>query len=202
MATNKPFGGRPVGIGSASGYNGQCNRYYIPSLDGNTYYVGDFVKSLAGADAFGVPGIVKALGTDTMRGMIVGVEPVNQMSASLAGDVIDDTITSIPATKTRAYYVYVADDPNLFFTIQDDGITTGNLIAANANKNCSLTVAAPGSTKQRSATVINSSSIATTQGLNIRLMGLAQLPNNAFGAYGIWLARFNQHELMGNVAGI
>jgi hypothetical protein len=33
-------------------------------------------------------------------------------------------------------------------------------------------------------------------------MGLAQLPGNGFGANATWVAKFNQHELMGNTAGI
>lgn len=202
MASNKPFGARPIATGAGSPWNGQANRYYIPSSDGNAYQIGSFVKSLAGADVNGVPGVVKSAGTDTHRGFIVGVESGEVNAASMNGTALDRTITSIPATKTRNYYVYVCDDPMVIFEIQDDGITTGNLVAASVNKNCSLTIADPSSDKQVSATVLLSSSIATTQGLCIKLMGLAPIPGNAFGAYAIWRARFNQHELMGNTAGV
>lgn len=202
MASNKPFGARPVGTGSGSPFNGRVNRYYIAQADANAYQIGAFVKSTNTSDAYGTPGVTKAAGTDTMRGIIVGVEYGEPNAVSLAGDVIDRTITSIPATKTRNYYVYVNDDPMVEFEIQDDGITTGNLVAASVNKNCSLTIADPSSAKQASATVLLSSSIATTQGLCIKLIGLAPIPGNAFGAYGIWRARFNQHELMGNTAGL
>jgi hypothetical protein len=121
---------------------------------------------------------------------------------------LDQTVTSIPATKTKDYYAFVADDPDTLFTIQDDGITTANLVATNANKNFSLTVAAPSLGYQLSGTVLLSSSLATTVGLNMKAMGLAQVPaiagggSNAFGAYAIWMCKINQHELMGNQVGV
>ncbi len=53
-----------------------------------------------------------------------------------------------------------------------------------------------------SATVINSSTIASTSSLSIRLIGLSQEPNNAFGAYAKWLCKINQHEFNGPTAGV
>jgi hypothetical protein len=200
-----PFGLSLLRTINQAGFNAQTNWYWIPSTDNNAYYVGDVVKSLANSDGTGVPGVVKITnGTDTPRGFIVGVavSPPSVNSADMRGPDLGLSQVSIPATKTKDYYVMVVDDPEAVFTIQGDSTGT-NQVAANANKNASLTVAAPSTaTFPVSATVINSSTIATTQALIIRLMGLAQLPGNGFGANATWVAKFNQHELMGNTAGI
>lgn len=198
-----PSGLAPVMHMNGNPWNGACRRYYIPSSDGNAYYIGHPVKSLANADANGVPGVVVAGGTDTLRGAIVGVEQAAPEAVSLAGVDLPLSRVNIPATKTRDYYVYVVDDPDVIFEIQGD--TTGtNQVAANANKNAQLTVASPSNTSlPYSATVINSSTIAVTQAHNIKLMGLSQRrPASEFGASATWYVKINQHELMGNTAGI
>lgn len=200
---NQPFGLSPVFNGDGSPWNGAARRYYIPSSDGSAFYVGDVVKSAAGSDANGVPQVQAAAGTDTLRGVIVGVEPANVENASLVGSDLALSRVNIPASKTRDYYVYVVDDPNIVFEVQGDATAT-NQVAANANKNCSLTIAAPSNTAlPYSATVVNSGSINTTQALNIKLCGLSQRrPSGGFGAYALWLCKINQHELMGNTAGV
>lgn len=208
MALNKPFGLSAQMTGSASNFNSRATRYRVPSADGSQYSIGDVVKAASGADANGVPNVQKTAGTDTLRGVIVGVENPSWNTVSLQGVVLDQTTTQIPATKTRDYYVYVIDDPDANFIVQDDGITSGNLVAASANKNFSLTIANPAQTFQLSGTVILSSSFATTNTLNCKAVGLAQYPSlpggsaNAFAAFAIWVCRINEHELMGAQVGI
>ena len=203
---NAPFGGAPVKTLHGGPFNARGTRYYIPSTDTNAYYIGDFVTTCTNqtvntafvtADANGVPGIgTPAAGSNTMRGIIVGVEisPPNAVSIQGLDPSPASSNTSIPATKTRDYYVFVQDAPDIIFMIQGDGTAT-NQTAAKASYKCSLTLAAPSNTAiGNSATVIASSTIATTKSLNIQLLGLAQVPGNAFGAYAKWLAMFNLHE--------
>lgn len=205
---NRPFGLSPFRNLSQSKNTAQTQRYCIPQSDGSAYYIGDAVAQVAGADANGVPNVQKSASATAYRGVIVGVENPTVGGPSLQGTVIDATITSVPATKTRAYYVYVVDDPMALFMIQDDGITLANLVAASANLNSSLTIAAPTLPTQLSATVLLSSSFATNVALNTKLIGLAQVPNlpgnvpNSFGAYAWWVVKANQHNLMGNQVGI
>ena len=198
---NAPMGLRPVKSINGASWNEQGNLYHIPAGDTSAYYIGDVVKSAANSDANGVPDVAKAAGTDTLRGVIVGVLPSQPYGTSLQGATLDLANTFIPATKTRDYYVMVVDDPETIFEVQGDATAT-NQIAANSNKNASLTVTAPTAPGQWSNTVINSSTIATTNTLNIRLVGLVQKPNNAFGAYARWLVKINLHEFMGGTAGI
>jgi hypothetical protein len=201
---SQPRGFLPVRYLNGAAWNGGTNLYHIPSTDTNQYNPGDAVKTAAtGADANGIPDVAKITnGTDTVRGVVVGCLTANPNTPSLVGTNLDLTVQNIPATKTRDYYVLVVDDPQVVFQIQDDGITTANLVAASVGLNASFTVTNPTSPQQNSATVLLSSSFATTQGLNCKILGLAQLPNNSFGAKAQWLIKFNQHELMGNTAGI
>jgi|SRR6185369_7643056 len=191
--SNKPFGLAPLRtIGATT--TGQTTRYYIPSDDTDPYYIGDFVISAAQGDAGGTSGVSKATGAQTPRGVIVGVEPANQLQASIAGATLNLERTSIPATKAQAYYVYVDDNPATVFSIQGDATAT-NQVATNSNKNCSLTVANGATSVSDSGTVVSSSTINTTNSLNFKLMGLLRIPNNVYGAYAIWQGKWNLHEL-------
>lgn len=196
-----PRGFVPVRYLNGAAWNGAVNMYYVPAADTSMYSPGDAVKSAAGADANGVPQVAKAAGTDTVRGVVVGVLAANPSAPSLVGTSLDLTVQNVPATKTKDYYLLVVDDPHVIFEIQDDGLNA--LTAAAANKNASFTVANPTAPAQNSASVINSGSVATTQGLNVKLMGLKRQPNNAFGVNATWTVMFNQHELGGsNTAGV
>lgn len=198
---NAPIGLRPVKTVGAASWNEQANLYYVPASDTSAYYIGDVVKSAAGADANGIPQTQKAAGTDTLLGVVVGILVSNPNGVSLQGTTLDLADTFAPATKAKDYYLMIADDPNTIFEVQGDATAT-NQVAANANKNATLTIATPTAPGQFSSTVINSGSIATTNTLNIKLMGLVQKSTNGFGAYARYLCKINQHELMGGTAGV
>jgi hypothetical protein len=195
-----PRGFVPSRYMDGSAWNGAMNMYYIPAADASVYSPGDAVKSAATSDANGIPGVQKAAGTDTVRGVIMGVLVANPNVPSLVGVNLDLTTQQVPAAKLKDYYVLVVDDPALLYELQDDGLAV--LPASAANKNASFTVANPTSPQQNSASVLSTASVATTQALNLRIMGLVQKPNNAFGVNANWLVRFNQHELLGNTAGV
>ena len=209
MALNRPFGVAPYQHGTMASTSMRVTKYRIPSGDGSAFYVNDTVIAAAGADANGIPNIAKATGTARIRGVIVGFEIPATNLPSLQGTVINDNVMSVPAAKGGVdYYAFVVDNREATFMCQDDGITTGNLVAASANLNCNLTIAAPSQPQQVSATVILSSSIAVTSTFSMKLLGLAQLPaipgggSNVFGAYAVWAMRANLHEFDGSVAGV
>lgn len=195
-----PKGFVPSRYMNGSAWNGACNMYVIPSTDGSQFGVGDAVKSAAGGDANGIPAVAKAAGTDTVRGVIVGVLLANPNNPSLVGTVLDNTIQNIPATKAKDYYVLVVDDPQVLFEIQDDGLAA--LTATSCNKNASFTVANPSGVQQGSASVLATGTVNTTNTLNLKIVGLSQKPNNAFGVNALWLVKFNEHELAGGTAGV
>jgi hypothetical protein len=121
---------------------------------------------------------------------------------SLVGAALALENAYVPATKTAIAYILVDDDPTSIYSIQDDGITTANLVAASANLNSTLTITAGATTTSPSATVLLSSSFAVTNTFNIKLIGLIQSPNNAFGAYAKWQAKINVSEMTGSFVGI
>jgi hypothetical protein len=200
----QPRGFVPVRYLNGAAWSGSGNMYYIPSSDTNQYNPGDVVLTAAvGADSNGIPAVTKnTTGTGVVRGVIIGVLKANPNNPSLVGTNIDLTVQNIPATKTQAYYVLVVDDPKVVYQIQDDGITTANLVAASVGLNASFTVTNPTAPAQNSATVLLSSSFAVTAGLTVKIFGLSQIPNNAFGANATWDVIFNQHEFQGNTAGV
>lgn len=196
---NAPKGFQPSRYLNGTSWNGQTNVYCIPQADASAYAVGDAVKSAAGGDANGVQYLQKAAGTDAVRGVIVGVLPVAP-NPSLKGVTLDLTTQLIPATKAKDYYVMVVDDPNVLFEIQDDGLSA--LTSTACNKNASFTVANPSGIAQLSGSVLSTASVATTNTLNLKIMGLVQRDDNVFGVNAKWVVKFNLHELLGGTAGV
>jgi len=197
---NAPKGFQPSRYLNGTSWNGQTNVYCIPAADASAYAVGDPVKSAAGGDANGVQYVQKAAGTDAVRGVIVGVFPVAPGVPSLRGVTVDLASQVIPTAKAKDYYVMVVDDPAVIFEIQDDGLNA--LTATACNKNASFTVANPTGLSQLSASVLNTGSVATTNTLNLKIMGLIQRDDNAFGLNAKWVVKFNLHELLGGTAGV
>ena len=196
-----PRGFVPSRMLGGSAWTGALNVYVVQASEPNQINPGDTVKSSANADANGISAVTKITnGTDTIRGVVVGVLAANPGAPSLVGTNLDLTIQNIPAVKSKDYYILVCDDPNVLFELQDDGLTA--LTATSANKNASYTVTNPTSPQQNSATVLATSTVATTNTLSLKLFGLVQRSDNAFGVNAKWLVKFNQHELMGNTAGI
>lgn len=195
-----PRGFVPSRYLNGAAWNGATNMYCVPLADTNIISPGDAVKSLAGMDANGIPYMTKALGTDVVRGVVVGVLAANPNAPSLVGTNLDLSLQNMPATKTKDYYIMVADDPALLFEIQDDGLAL--LTTAAANKNAIFTVVNPTAPQQNSASVLSTASVAVTATLNLKLMGLVQRADNSLLINAKWLVMFNLHELRGTVAGI
>jgi len=211
---NKPFGFSPWRHINGSPWNQQVNTYYIAAADTDVYFVGDPVKSAATMDVNGVPGVALAAGTDTVRGVIVGILPINPgPSTSLVGAslALEDSAILIGASKTKDYYVLVADAPDIIYKVQmDNGTNTGSItVAACANKNASYT-ANSATTGVQSNAVVSAATVATTSTLNVKLMGLINDPvtnsgvstTGTTGQYAVWSCMFNQHELMGGTTAV
>lgn len=191
---NRPNGLSPIGNFQGGSWNQQGRMYYIPSTDStNTYAIGDIVKSATSADANGVPAVTKATASDVPLGIIVGVR-VADPGVSLAGTVIDLSVTYIPKTKTRAYYVYVVDDPMVLFEVQFDSTA---IAVTDLHKNAALTITADQTSTLTQSSPYSSTVLTapnTTNTLPIRLLGLVQRVDNSTGAYARVVAKFNIHE--------
>jgi hypothetical protein len=197
---NRPQGLKPVKSLISGDYDGRGNVYYIPANDATySYYSGDVVTSLGDGDANGVPGIVKYIPNAAAAGAgINGAGPLGVIVAvgiNPSGPWInptDLTVRSAPQVKTRAYYALVVDDPFVIFEVQEGGAGTA-LTSAAIGLNCNLSYTAAQSTGYESGTILDNASEVATIGLDVRLMGLSRVSDNAFGYYAKWLVMLNSH---------
>jgi hypothetical protein len=168
--------------------------YCIPSGDTTAYAIGDAVKSLAGADAAGVPKVIIAAAGDTCRGFIVGVVVAPTVNGAPVGTPNLNTIV-VPATKASDYYVLVDDDPLAIMEIQANN--TGTIVDTAFGKNCNLVVAAPGTYLSATKADVGATggTAATTSTLQLKILGLAQRVNVDKTANAPLRVMWNTHEL-------
>lgn len=192
---SRPSGLKPVGYLGGSPWNGQARIYYVPVGNATALYVGDPVTRLtADADTNGIPSVSIGVAGSAICGVIVGVLPTSA-SVSLVGSTIDLTRRSLPVS--TAGYVLVADDPMTLFEVEEGvtGSAAGTaLTAAAVGNNANFVVIAGAKTYADSGTLLDNSTEATTATLNLKLMGLAQREDNAFGARAKWIVKINNHQ--------
>lgn len=194
--SNTPFGLRPHSYLNGALWNGQARMYCIPSSDGNAYAIGDPVEIAGGADAAGVPTVVLATPGSGLTGAIVSCAGTKY--GSHGGDPANLNTTIVPATKTKNYYVMVADDPAILFEVQEVGTGT-QLTAAEVGLNANLVAAA--NNGYTSGWQLTNTTEAGTSTLDVQLMGLIQRHGNEFGAYAKWLVRINNHSYNAGITG-
>lgn len=188
--TDAPFGLRPVRYySSGKPYTGAANPYFATGATGQIA-IGDPVvasgasntSAFGGYEAYHLPTVALATAGDgnPMTGVCVAVEPVTHQS------------TSYRATSTDRI-IWVADDPDLVFQAQvdEDGTAwTGTDIALFAN----LASATASTTYGISQWELDGSDPPANDYSNqVYLLGLAKLPGNVPGAYGVWEFLINQH---------
>lgn len=186
---NRVNGFRPVRYLNGAPYNGQFRKYMVPAADGTALFVGDLVKlSTTGTDE-GFTTVTRAAASDAVIGAVVGFE-------------VDPTNLNTPQYRVASTkrVVYVADDPNLIFEAQEDG-DTDPLETADIGLNVDFIVASGSTVTGTSGMQIDSTTHNTTATLPLRLLGLAQRPDNenvlsAGGqAYTRWEVKINNHQL-------
>lgn len=186
-----PFGFRPVRYMSGAPYNGAVNAYATASGDATALMIGDPVK-LAGTaqtvDDVILQDVTRAATTNVVTGIVVGVKPVTR----------DSTIYREAST---IRVVYVADDPNLLFEIQE--VSGGTSLTANdIGLNANFVVAAGSTVTGMSGVELNNATEATTNTLDCQIVGFSNRPGNAVGENAKWLVRLNNHQRANQVAGI
>ena len=194
---NAPFGFSPVIYGTSGNNNQQQRVYYIPSTDTSAYYIGDTVKTIDGSDANGTPAIAKCATGDTPRGVVTSILINNPNNPSIQGTNLDLTTTSVPASKSQAYYMLINDDPDQVYCIQGDSTT---FVTTDMNKNATYTVAAPSLSNQMSATVLTGTTTSSTAVLKI--VGIEPIPGNILGPYVRFFVLLNNSEMLRPSAGI
>lgn len=193
-----PFGLRPVGTVNGQPYSGAVRAYSVPAGDGTAIYIGDAVKLDTASQIINgqlYKDVIIAASGDVMVGAVVGVLPSTR-----------DSLTYRAASTARI--VLVADDPNqLFEIVQGAGGTA--LTANDIGLNADLLVAAGSTVTGYSASVINNIGEATTNTLDLKIVGMPDRPDNDIGtavtsgmASSHFLVRINRHQYANQVAGV
>lgn len=204
---NKPAGLSPVTTLSGADWTGKGRMYAIPTSDSTyNYFPGDLVTLNAapgGGDANGLPycamytagtrpviGVIQSVGTNPQGGPYIN--PNNL------------ALTYAPITKTVPYYAYVLDSPDIIYEIQETGAST-NLTTAVCGLNATIVLGAASTAANPgvyvSQTMLNNASAPTTTAtLPLKILQLAQRPDNHFvtspstgGGYQKWWVMLNNH---------
>ena len=180
---NKPFGLRPSGNLSATGAQKQygyqiANSYATAIFQGDLVVVYDGYVILYDASTHTAP-----------TGVFNGVQ------------YNDPTRANKPTWKN--YYpggitvtsgvidCEVLDDPAQLFLVQADE----DIVQADIGKNADPVASTTGSvTSGVAAGLLDSSTIAKTQALTFKIVGLYQSPDNALGNYAVVVVKLNQHQ--------
>jgi hypothetical protein len=178
---DKAFGLRPLGNLSATGAQKQYG-YEIADNQSGAIFQGDLVTLKDGY-------IIKFVaGTNTAA---VGV---------FNGCFYNDPTTQKPTWKN--YYpgsvnitqgkiiADVIDDPSQLFIIQADE----DIEQADFGKNADVTTGSTGNTTTGVSTMeLDSSTINVSATLNLKLVGLYDVPGNALGNYAVVVVKINEH---------
>lgn len=188
---NAPFGLRPTRtVGGV--HSGILEVFTVPAADATAIYIGDAVTKTGNGTGQTVNGImypdcVIAATTDIIDGVVVAV--------------LADTEASLPyRAASTLRRLLVCTDPNMLYEIQEGN--TGTPFTLNdVGLNVSLSVVAGSTVTGLSGTVLDNSTEATTNTLDLKIVGLANKPNNAVGESAKWLVRINRHLYANQVAG-
>jgi hypothetical protein len=177
---DKAFGLRPMGNLSATGAQAQYG-YEIADNQAGAIYQGDLVTIFDGY-------LVKfAPATHTAAvGVFNGCNYINPTTGKPTWSNYYPGSVNITAGKIMAD---VIDDPNQKFIIQADGSVTQVQIGLNAD-----VIGTGGSTTTGvSSMELNSGTIAKAAALNLKIIGLYDVPGNEFGANAVVVVKINEH---------
>lgn len=177
---DKAFGLRPIGNLSATGAQKQYG-YQIADNQAGTIFQGDLVVLTGGFISKFLPGSHTAAvgvfngcnyndpttGKPTFSNFYPG--SVNITSGQISADVLDD--------------------PNQLFLVQCDG----GFVAADVGKNADVVGTGGSTTSGISAMELSSSTLANSPALNLKVVGLYNDVNNAFGTNAVVVVKINEH---------
>jgi hypothetical protein len=177
---DKAFGLRPLGNLSASGSQKQYG-YEIADNQAGAIYQGDLVTLKDGYILQFNPASHSAA-----VGVFNGCNYIDPTTGKPTWSNYYPGSVNITQGKIVAE---VLDDPNQLFIIQNDGTST----AADYGKNADIVIGTGSTTTGVSANVLDTSSIATTAALNLKIVGLWDVPANAVGEFAVVVVKINEH---------
>jgi len=181
----------PVRYITGAPYNGAADVYSTATGDATAIFLGDPVK-LSGTSTT-INGVVyadvdQAATGDVIIGVVVGVLPVTN----------DSLIYRAASTARR---LLVATDPSLLYEIQEVSGGTA-LTAAAIGLNADFVVGTGSTITGFSGVELNNVGEATTNTLDLQILGLVSRADNEVGEHAKWLVRINRHQFANQVAGV
>ena len=175
-----------------SSYNGETIRVVFAAADATAAFVGDLVTLTGTLDTTDnkTPTVEQADASDTL---IFGVVQ------SFEQDPDDMSNTQRTASTRRFAYVHPATD-DLYLQAQEDSVG-GSIAAASAGLNVNFIVGT-GSSVSGSGMEIDSSTVATTATLPLKLIRPANDTGNALGTNCKWLCKINNSALSNVTLGV
>lgn len=195
---NTPRGLVPYRYTSGAPYNGAANIYAVASDYATALYLGQPLVATGASDANGIPYVqtATAAGGNYTLGPMVGIVD--------GGNPVVPVTQGLPVyhPASTLQYILVADDPNLLFWIQEDSVGGSIAMATAGMKNADFIAGAGSTVTGWSGWQLDSSTINTTNTLQLRLIsGLQESDNTMASSYAKWLVKINLHS-MNNLTGI
>ena len=174
-----PRGFTPVKYRSGRAYTGAARRYYKDATAG-IIGVGDpVIRVTNSSDPEGGPEIVRATTGAAITGVVVGIDPVRS------------NLNQLHLAAADVGYVFVADDPDLLFEVQDVSGGTALAVTNIGEHIDSVTAINANTTTGRSNYEIDNAALATDN--TWRLEELVNRPDNVVGEHAKWLVSANLH---------
>jgi len=177
---DKAFGLRPLGNLSATGAQKQYG-YEIADNQSGAIYQGDLVTIVDGYVVKFAPATHSAA-----LGVFNGCNYIDPSSGKPTWKNYYPGSVNITSGKITAD---VMDDPTQLFIIQVDGAFT----QANIGKNADVIGTGGSTTNGVSTMELNSGTIADTAALNLKIVGLWNVPGNEIGTNAVVVVKINEH---------
>lgn len=199
---NAPRGLIPVSDVTGAPYNGAVRQFVHAVGDTQAIYVGDIVTATGTSVFINTGGTLQSFPLAAQfasggieDGVCIGVDLITRDSP-------------VYAPASTQVVISVAVDPNLLCLVQD--VSTGTPLTANdIGLNCDILVNQGSTITGYSGMVLNNGTEATTNTLDVKLIGQLQSPDNDLGsavgtgaASGQWLVKLNRTRLSNQVAGV
>ncbi len=177
---DKAFGLRPLGNLSATGAQKQYG-YQIEDNQAGAIYQGDLVTIVGGYVVKFAPGTHAAA-----LGVFNGCNYIDPTTGKPTWKNFYPGSVNITQGKIIAD---VIDDPNQLFIIQADE----DIVQADIGKNADVIGTGGSSTTGQSTMELDSSTIADTAALNLKIVGLYDVPGNTLGNFAVVVVKINEH---------
>lgn len=182
-SVSRANGFKPVKSVNGAPYSGAANVYFVPASDSSVIMIGDAVKLAGDARAAtGAPTVTRvSAATDIPVGVVVGILFTG------VGDLtntppVNDLNTPIYRRASTDRYLLVADDSDLVYEVQYSATSVAAAtITANVGLNGQFTTTAGSTTSGSSGMSIDSTGLATTATLPLKIVGFPNRPDNIPG---------------------